>query len=199
MAEADRILETAIDAARAAGEVLRSWAGRFTVSQKGPADLVTEADVAAQAAVAKIVTAAFPEHDLLGEENLNATRGLSPYRWVIDPLDGTSNYVHGFPYYCVSVGVEREGRPVAGVIYDPNRDELFTATSGGGAFVNGVTIRPSRTVAVGDAFLVASLPRRANADDPAMARFLRALPVAESVPADRFGRPEPRLRRLRAD
>src|SRR5688572_242173 len=110
MAEADRILETAIEAARSAGEVLRSWAGRFTVSQKGPADLVTEADVAAQTAVARIVTAAFPDHDLLGEENLNARQGLSPYRWVIDPLDGTSNYVHGFPYYGVSIGVERDGR-----------------------------------------------------------------------------------------
>ena len=181
MEDVDRILAVASDAARAGGEVLRSWATRFTVSEKGPSDLVTEADLASQSAVVSAVTEAFPDHDLLGEEGLSARRGESGYRWVIDPLDGTSNYVHGFPYYCVSIGVERQGKPYAGVIYDPNRDELFVAAAGRGAKRNGEAIRPSRASKMGDAFLVASLPRRAAPGDPAVRRFLAAMPVAESV------------------
>jgi myo-inositol-1(or 4)-monophosphatase len=100
---------------------------------------------------------------------------------VIDPLDGTSNYVHRFPYYCVSIGVEHDGRPVVGVIFDPNRDELFAAAAGRGSTLNDVSIRPTRTTRLDDAFLVASLPRRAPASDLAMQRFVRAVPRAESV------------------
>lgn len=181
MDEVERIISVANDAARGAGEILRSWATRFTVSEKGPSDLVTEADLASQTAIVKAVTEAFPDHDLLGEESLSARRGRSPYRWVIDPLDGTSNYVHGFPYYCVSIGVEREEMPVVGVIYDPNRDELFAAATGRGARRNGDPIRPSKASMLTDAFLVASLPRRAAPNDPAVRRFLSAMPLAESV------------------
>lgn len=181
MEEVDRILEVASKAALEAGDVLQSWATRFTVSEKGPSDLVTEADLAAQSAIVSVVSAAFPDHDLLGEENLSASRGTSGYRWVIDPLDGTSNYVHGFPYYGVSIGVERDGAPYAGVIYDPNRRELFTAARGRGAKLNGEPVRPSRPSKLGDAFLVASLPRRADERDPAVRRFLKAIPLAESV------------------
>lgn len=181
MDDVERILAVAVRAAREAGEVLQSWATRFTVREKGPSDLVTEADLAAQSAIVDAVTTAFPDHDLLGEENLSAVRGRSDVRWIIDPLDGTSNYVHRFPYYCVSIGVESGGRPIAGVVYDPNRDELFTATAGGGARLNGTSIQPSRTTRLDDAFLVASLPRRADADDLAMRRFVQAVPRAESV------------------
>lgn len=181
MDEVDRILAVATEAARGAGEILRSWATRFTVSEKGPSDLVTEADLASQTAIVDAITKAFPDHDLLGEEGLSARRGRSAYRWVIDPLDGTSNYVHGFPYYCVSIGIEREGTPFAGAIYDPNRDELFAAAAGRGATRNGGRIRPSRASKLSDAFLVASLPRRAGPADPAVRRFLGAMPLAESV------------------
>ncbi|MDQ3329163.1 MAG: inositol monophosphatase [Planctomycetota bacterium] len=179
--DAAKVLEVAIKAARDAGDVLRSWSHRFTVSEKGPADLVTEADLAAQSAIVSIVTSAFPDHDLLGEEDLTVRHGKSGFRWIIDPLDGTSNYVHGFPYFGVSIGVEFDGRPLAGVIFDPNRDELFTATAGGGAKLNDAPIRPSRASHLSDAFLVASLPRRAAPGDDAVKRFLKAMPVAESV------------------
>jgi myo-inositol-1(or 4)-monophosphatase len=175
--ELERIIEVAGQAAREAGGVLQSWASRFTVSEKGPSDLVTEADLASQAAIVDRITAAFPDHDLLGEENLASDRGRSSYRWIIDPLDGTSNYVHRFPYYCVSIGVEREGSPVAGAIYDPNRDELFLAATACGAPLNGAAVRPSRTERLDDAFLVASLPRRAGPADPAVVRSLRAIPA----------------------
>src|SRR5690606_4934475 len=96
--DVERILMVAVQAARQAGEILQSWSSRFTVSEKGPSDLVTDADLAAQAAIVEAVTSAFPDHDLLGEENLSARRGETGYRWIIDPLDGTSNYVHRFPY-----------------------------------------------------------------------------------------------------
>lgn len=181
MNDTAKVLEVAVRAARDAGDVLRSWSHRFTVSEKGPADLVTEADLAAQSAIVSIVTAVFPDHDLLGEENLTVRHGKTAYRWIIDPLDGTSNYVHGFPYFGVSIGVELDGRLLVGVIYDPNRDELFAAVAGQGARLNDAPIRPSKTSRLGDAFLVASLPRRAEANDDAVKRFLKAMPVSESV------------------
>ncbi len=181
MDDVERILMVAVQAARQAGEILQSWSSRFTVSEKGPSDLVTDADLAAQAAIVEAVTSAFPDHDLLGEENLSARRGETGYRWIIDPLDGTSNYVHRFPYYCVSIGVEYHGRLIVGVVFDPNRTELFAAAEGRGAKLNDVPIRPTMTTRLNDALLVASLPRRASATDCAMRRFVRAVPLAESV------------------
>src|SRR5579863_6742704 len=117
-------LSAAEEAALAAGRVLEDWAGRFTVSEKGPADLVTEADLAAQTVIHQILSGRFPDHAFLGEEGLRSSPGGAEYRWIIDPLDGTSNYVHRFPYYAVSIGLERRGELLAGVIYDPTRDEL---------------------------------------------------------------------------
>ena len=181
MEEWKRICDVAVDASRRGGDVLQSWASRFTVSEKGPSDLVTEADIASQTAVVETISAVYPDHDLLGEEGLSRALGKSPYRWIIDPLDGTSNYVHGFPYYAVSIGVEYEGELVAGVIYDPNRDELFSAIRGEGAWMNGGKIQPSKSHQLSDAFLVASLPRRAAPESVAVRRFLRAMPVSESV------------------
>jgi myo-inositol-1(or 4)-monophosphatase len=181
VSDADRILELAVRAARTAGDVLLSWSHRFTVTEKGPSDLVTEADLAAQNAIVSIIKDAFPDHDLLGEENLAVRHTGSRYRWVIDPLDGTSNYVHRFPYYGVSIGVERDGVLLAGVIFDPNRDEMFSAVAGGGAKLNDVPIQPSKAAKLCDAFLVVSLPRRAGPNDDAVQRFLKAIPVAESV------------------
>src|SRR5262249_55557747 len=125
------------EAARAAGRVLQDWAGRFTVSEKGPADLVTEADLASQTVIHQILSRRFPDHAFLGEEGLRSSPGGTDYRWIIDPLDGTSNYVHRFPYYAVSIGLEFRNELIAGVIYDPTRDELFAAQRGGGATLNG--------------------------------------------------------------
>jgi len=181
VSDADQILDVAVRAARTAGDVLLSWSHRFTVTEKGPADLVTEADLAAQNAIVSVIKDVFPDHDLLGEENLSVNHNESGYRWVIDPLDGTSNYVHRFPYFAVSIGVERDGRLLAGVIFDPNRDEVFSAVSGRGAWLNDVAIHPSKASRLGDAFLVVSLPRRAGPDDAAVKRFLKAMPAAESV------------------
>src|SRR5207245_10014474 len=100
------------------------------IEYKGDADLVTAADRAAEVLITSRIRQLWPEHDLLGEEGARRESG-SDFRWYIDPLDGTTNFAHGFPVFCVSLGLERRGELVAGVIYDPTRDELFAAEQGG--------------------------------------------------------------------
>jgi myo-inositol-1(or 4)-monophosphatase len=175
------LLETAQAAARLAGDTLQQWVGVFTVSEKRPADLVTEADLAAQEAIHRLIHGCYPDHNFLGEEGLHQTNSDSPYRWIIDPLDGTSNYVHQFPYYAVSIGLECAGVLQVGVILDPNRNELFSAVRGQGATLNGKPIHPTSVDSLRQAMVVASLPVGAGIDDPAVARFLRVLPVAQTV------------------
>lgn len=177
----EEFLSTAMDAARKAGEVLEHWASRFSVKEKSRANLVTEADVAAQEVIHQAIGARFPEHAFLGEEGLNCPNPNSPYRWIIDPLDGTSNYVHRFPYYAVSIALEMSGEMLVGVIFDPNRDEMFTAIRGQGARLNGTRIAPSDVDRLGGALAVASLPVATSVDDPAVVRFLKVLPVAQSL------------------
>lgn len=179
--ELTELAQIAEEAARLGGEVLREWAEKFTVSEKGPADLVTEADIASQTAIHDFIHARYPTHDFLGEEGLSKTSGGSGFRWIIDPLDGTSNYVHRFPYYAVSIGVEHRGELVVGVIYDPNRDELFAAVRGGGAVLNGLPIRVSRFSPLSQAMVIASFPPGVRADSPAMLRFLKVLPHAQTI------------------
>ena len=139
----DRYRDVAIQAARAGGEVLQQWAKRFTVREKGPANLVTAADFASQETIVRIISSQFPDHGFLGEEELDRSSTGQPLRWIIDPLDGTANYVHGFPYFAVSIGLEYAGQVIVGVIYDPTRDEMFVAQKGRGAWLNEESIRPS--------------------------------------------------------
>lgn len=167
-------------AARRAGEVLADWAERFTVSEKSPANLVTEADLASQEAIHQLIRERYPDHGFLGEEDLGENEGAE-YCWVIDPLDGTSNYVHGFPYYGVSIALEHHGEVIVGVVFDPNRDELFRATSEEPTSCNGDATRPSRIDTLAGTFAVASLPVGAGADNPAMSRFMAALPHVQTV------------------
>jgi len=180
MSEMD-LLETAREAARLGGEILKEWAGKFTVSEKGPSDLVTEADFASQEVIYRLIHSRYPDHNVLGEEGLSETNSDGPYRWVIDPLDGTSNYVHGFPYYAVSIGLERAGELILGVVFDPNRDEMFAAVTGSDATLNGEPIHPTTTSELSEAMLVASLPVAVQSDDPAVARFVRAISQAQTV------------------
>lgn len=169
-------------AARRAGEILEDWADRFTVREKGRSDLVTEADSAAQQAIFEIIRGRFPDHGFLGEEDgLNVSAEKSGYRWIIDPLDGTSNYVHRFPYYCVSIGLEENGRLIVGAIFDPNRNEMFSAVAGQGATLNGKPIRPTPTDRLQDSMVVASLPVASRPDNPAVKRFLDVMPHVQTV------------------
>ena len=189
MSDLDRIARTAAAAARSAGAVLQDYRGKFEVEEKGPQDLVTDADLAAQDAVVKAITADFPDHDLFGEEGLSEERG-GEYRWTVDPLDGTGNYVHGFPFYCVSIGVERlsdgAAEPVAGCVFDPSRDELFLGTvpadgGGGPATLNGRPMKTSGCESLPRAFLMSSIPRDSPADAPAVRRFTHMLNRCETV------------------
>jgi myo-inositol-1(or 4)-monophosphatase len=181
MVQDEDLLQIAQDAALLGGAQLEEWSRKFTVSEKSPADLVTEADFAAQEAIYRRIRDRYPEHHFLGEEGLSETDGDSPYRWVIDPLDGTSNYVHHFPYYAVSIGLEKAGELVLGVIYDPNREEMFAAFKGRGATLNGKPIGPSTVGRLSEAMVVASLPVAGGRSNPAIARFLDVLPHAQTV------------------
>ena len=168
-------------AARKAGLVLQQWSSRFTVKEKSPANLVTEADFESQTVILETIRTRYPEHSFLGEEGLCQSNPDSQYRWIIDPLDGTSNYVHGFPYYAVSIGLECAGSLIVGVIFDPTRDEMFSACRGQGATLNGVGIQPSVIDVIGQAMTVASLPVAADERPPAVNRFLRVLESAQTV------------------
>lgn len=172
-------------AARAGGRVLAEWRGRFGVTKKGQRDYVTEADFAAQSEIRRIVLDAFPAHGFVGEESLpdaapapGAADGL---RWIVDPLDGTTNYVHGFPAYCVSVALARGDELLVGAIYDPERDECFTARAGGGAFLNGRPIRARETTDALDALVALSFPPHVSVDSHAVADFLAVVSHVHSV------------------
>lgn len=175
------LMKAAIAAAREAGDILQDWVSRFSVSEKGPQDLVTDADLASQKAIFALLRERFPDHQYLGEEGLSETEGNSPFRWIIDPLDGTSNYVHRFPFYAVSIGLEYDGQPYLGVIYDPTRDEMFTGIVGQGAYCNDDELVLKGSTPLSEALVVASLPRCADRTDPAVARFLNVLPLAQHL------------------
>jgi myo-inositol-1(or 4)-monophosphatase len=137
----DEYAREAAQIARDAGEILRARFGQpHDVRFKGTIDLVTEADRAAEDLIADRLRAVCPDHELLCEEgSVGATAGAS-YRWVVDPLDGTTNFAHGLPTFAVSIALEDGGVPVVGVVYDPMRDELFVARKGGGATLNGTPL-----------------------------------------------------------
>lgn len=178
---AEDLLQVATDAAREAGAILKDWAGRFTITEKSRANLVTEADFASQKAIHERIHGHFRDHNFLGEEGLAETNSDSPWRWVIDPLDGTSNYVHGFPYYAVNIAAEFGKELMIAVTFDPNRDELFTAVRGRGAFVNGQPIRPTRVSVLRDAMVVASLPVACRPEHRAVQQLLAVMPHVQTV------------------
>ena len=153
--------------AREAGALLREYYGRGVRAEyKGDVDIVTEADRASEKLITERLRAAFPEHGVYGEEGTRS--GLeSEYRWYVDPLDGTTNFAHGFPVFCVVLGCERrvpglapeqDGEMVAGVIYDPLRDEMFSAARSAGATLNGEPIHVSRTKALQEALIATGFP-----------------------------------------
>ena len=173
--------DTGVAAAREAGRVLQEWSKKFTISEKSRKNLVTEADVSAQDAIFRIIHDKYPDHSFLGEEDLDVENAESDFWWIIDPLDGTTNYVHQFPYYCVSIALEYQGELTIGVIFDPTRDELFTAVRGEGAFLNDERIYTSNADQLYDAMCVASLPVGGTGDEPQVKQFLNVFPKARSV------------------
>ncbi len=149
------LLAIASDAAKAAGSLLRDFTRtELRIEHKNPINLVTDADHAAEQCIIDHIRARVPGHRILAEERGAVDQPASSYQWVIDPLDGTTNFAHGYPVYSISIGVEYEGRGLLGVVYDPTRDELFSAESGRGAFLNGTPISVSRTEQLDQALLV---------------------------------------------
>ncbi|MBK9307299.1 MAG: inositol monophosphatase [Nitrospira sp.] len=149
------LLETAVTAGRAAGALLLNYtAAGFHVEYKNPINLVTDADRAAEQCVIDHIRSRFPSHRFLAEERGSVEHAPSPYLWIIDPLDGTTNFAHGYPAYCVSIGLEYKKRCILGVIYDPSRNELFTAIEQRGAKLNGRSIHVSETRALDHSLLV---------------------------------------------
>jgi myo-inositol-1(or 4)-monophosphatase len=142
--------DVAVDAATRAGALLRAaFGGARQIGYKGsPVDLVTEMDRRSEALIVEAIHARFPGHSILAEER-GAVAGDRAHRWIIDPLDGTTNYAHGFPVYSVSIALEIEGALALGVVYEPNRDECFVAERGRGAYLNGTRLRVSGTRALG--------------------------------------------------
>ncbi|MFL6230145.1 MAG: inositol monophosphatase family protein [Pyrinomonadaceae bacterium] len=155
------MLDFAIQTARDAGRVLAERFGRaLQVSNKGDIDLVTEADLAAEQLIVERVRTHYPRHAVLAEESGETGREAEPaeFKWIVDPLDGTTNYAHGYPCFCVSIALEQAGKIVVGVIYDPVRDELFAAEHGEGATLNNRRIRVSNVEDLNAALLCTGFP-----------------------------------------
>ena len=171
------------NATRAGGAVLLEKLGRVRVTEKATADLVTEADFSSQRMVSAIILDAFPDHGILGGENipeLPKTSG-SNFRWIIDPLDGTTNFVHGVPHFCVSVALQSGRDLLAAVVFNPISRECFTAESGGGAFLNGRPIRVSSARRVSDSHCEIGFPPGTSGDSPDLHAFLQALPACQAL------------------
>ena len=149
------LLTTAVRAAREAGTVLtQSARSGFRIEYKAAINLVTDADRAAEERIVQTILAAHPSHRILAEERGQGGSDDSPYQWIVDPLDGTTNFAHGFPFYSVSIGLEHDGESVLGVVLDPVRDELFTAVRGQGAYMNSEPIHVSDVKTLDKSLLV---------------------------------------------
>ena len=161
------MLTTAVKAARRAGSVINRGArdlDLLTVTAKGPKDFVSEIDHAAEAAIVETLHATYPDHAILAEEGTSRDKNAqADYVWIIDPLDGTTNFLHGFPQYCVSIALSHKGVITQGVIYDPVRNDLFTASRGRGAFLNDRRIRVSRRQHLRECLIGTGFPFREGA------------------------------------
>lgn len=157
-------LNIAIKAARRAGHIINRASNDLDllkVTAKQPNDFVTEVDKAAEAAIIQTLQEAYPNYGILAEESgETAGKGEGEYQWIIDPLDGTTNFIHGMPQYAVSIALAKGGIVEQAVVFDPNRNELFTASKGGGAFLNERRIRVSRRTRLGESLIGTGFPYR---------------------------------------
>ncbi|MEM6364553.1 MAG: inositol monophosphatase family protein [Planctomycetota bacterium] len=182
-------LDVAIAAARLGAKELMARRDDRVVQEKAPKDLVTDADLASQEAIRSHLTAAFPGYAFVGEEEgetqpPQAVRDGDPNAppcWVVDPLDGTVNFVHRLQSFAVSIGLYAAGKMRLGVILDPTRDECFTAIDGGGAHVNGRAMKSSDTTDISEALIACSFRAGVKADSPEVTRFIRVLECCRSL------------------
>src|SRR6267143_3141380 len=162
----ESLLPAIDEIAREAGALLMHYFHQhLKVEYKGDADLVTAADRASEVLIRERIQQMFPGHDVLGEEQGLNDQG-SDYRWYVDPLDGTTNFAHGFPVFCVSMALEHKDGLIAGVIYDPTRDELFSAEQGRGAHLNGESIRVSQIANLAESLVSTGFPSHKRHKNP---------------------------------
>lgn len=180
------ILNIAVKAAREAANIINRYApdvDRLEIRQKNATQKVSEVDLLANEAIINEIIRNFPDHNIISEEG--SPKPINPeaeYTWIIDPLDGTNNFLHGLPYYCVSIAIEREGETQYAVIIDPNNQDVFTATRGGGAQLNDMRIRVSNTKRLNDALLSTGMPFRDPAEiKPWLRSYAAILPRANSI------------------
>jgi myo-inositol-1(or 4)-monophosphatase len=176
-------LAAAEAAARAGGRQLRDWQGRFQTRSKGFRDLVTDADLASQDAIRKLIAGQFPDHAFLGEEQWAGSLpvGSGQLQWIVDPLDGTTNYVHGYPNYAVSVALARGNAVLAGAIYDPVRDQCFAAAAGHGAWCDGARLSTSPVTEVAESLVAVSLPPHVQRDSIDLLDLIEAVHICQAV------------------
>jgi len=159
--------------AEEAGALLLSFYGQVEAREKGPADLVTEADFASQELIKKRLSESFPEHTLLAEEEGAGTEYDRPWRWIVDPLDGTMNFAHTFPLWVVSIGLEHEGRLVAGVVYHPLSRATYSASLGAGATLDGKPMRVSKVDRLEASLISTGLPTDFSADGERQMAYMK--------------------------
>lgn len=178
-----RWIETAEAAARKAGLLLRRMQRQITAREKAPKDLVSEADLAAQRTLRQALLDPFPEYGFLGEEEPQLLERLSEfdYCWVVDPLDGTSNYVHGVPSYAISIALWHANAPLIGIVWDPILQECYRAVRGKGATLNGKPIHPSGCRRLREALVAASLAPQVARGSVEVARLVEAIYEAQAV------------------
>jgi myo-inositol-1(or 4)-monophosphatase len=179
------MIKLAIEAAKEAGRFLKQNIGKVRDIQRKNGqekNLVTEIDKRSEAIIIGIIKQHYPTHDILAEESGTESGSASEYKWIVDPLDGTTNFTHSLPIFCVSIGIERKGEIIAGVIYDPNFDELFTAEKGCGALLNGKRIKVSQTDSLNQSLLVTGFPYNITENpDHAIEYFFNFLLKAQAV------------------
>ena len=183
------MLNFAIQTARDAGRVLAERFGRtLEITNKSELDLVTESDLASERLIIDRIKTHYPRHAILAEESGASEpadrKKESDWRWIIDPLDGTTNYAHGYPCFCVSIGLEHQGRLEIGVVYDPIRDEVFTAERGQGAALNGRRIHVSPTPTLAGALLCTGFPYDVRERNEFARHFANFIMAAQGVRRD---------------
>jgi myo-inositol-1(or 4)-monophosphatase len=162
-------------AAKEAGTLLLGLHGKVTAREKRPGDLVTEADSASQRRIGEILSSAFPDSTWLAEEDGVRPDPTNPWRWIVDPLDGTTNFAHGFPFWCVSIGLEHRGELVVGIIHNPITGQTFGATKGGGATLDGRPLRVSSADRLGKSLIATGLPTPFEPDADRSLEHLRRM------------------------
>lgn len=168
-------------AAEAGAKELLAWRGRFSAQNKAARDFVTDADLASQGAIQAILLGKYPDHGFLGEESPDLRQLDQPFCWVVDPLDGTTNYVHDFPCFAVSIALLQEGKLQVGMILDPLKGECFSAVQGQGSFLNGQPIQVSSTESLGESLVAVSFPPDLSENSPDLTAFLEVAPRCRAV------------------